>query len=94
MTDAITTALAPVWQPIADIPDEVRDEGCVLLYKPDEPRSGPEMIVAYWGEWPGVGGYCWIRAGGQPIAWVSMWTGEPVPQGVVTHWMQLPEPPQ
>ena len=81
------------WRPIADIPDEVRDDGCVLLYKPDERRSGPEMLVGYWGQWPGIDGYCWIRAGGRPVAWVSMWTGEPVPHGIVTHWMPLPEPP-
>lgn len=82
------------WMPIAEMPDAVRDDATVLLYKPDEPRSGPEVIVAYWGEWPGVDGYQWIRCGGAPIAWVSRWTDEPVPHGIVTHWMPLPEPPR
>lgn len=81
------------WRPIAEIPDDLRESGePVLLYKPDERRSGPERVAAYWGEWPGKG-WGWIRVGGQPIAWTSMWTDEPVPHGIVTHWMPLPEPP-
>ena len=82
------------WRPIADMTYEIREDGePVLLYKPDEPRSGPEHVVAYWGEWPGKG-YCWVRCGGRPIEWISYWTDTPTPHGIVTHWQPLPPAPE
>lgn len=64
------------WQPIETAP---MDGDCILLFKPDERRSGEYTIVGYWGEWPGRA-ECWIACAGQPIR-------------PPTHWMPLPAPP-
>jgi hypothetical protein len=66
------------WKPIETAPkDEV-----VMLYKPDEPRSGGYVVSGYWGEWPALSTTteCWIACSGGPLR-------------APTHWMPLPEPP-
>jgi len=67
------------WQPIETAP---MDGEVVLLYKPDEQRSGDYIAAGYWGDWPAQGrdGQCWIACSGGPLA-------------PPTHWMPRPNPP-
>lgn len=63
----------------------------VLLYKPDERRSGEYIIAGYWGDWPGRPGECWIACAGTPLGYFSKW--ENAEQGYPSHWMPLPPTP-
>ena len=85
-TNDLVEAIAG-WQPIETAP---KDGDPVLLYKPDERRSGEYVLAGYWGEWPGKADG-WIAVGGQPLGWHSSVVD--APQGYPTHWMPLPQPP-
>lgn len=65
------------WQPIEMMPDAVRFDEVVLLFKPDERRSGASRFVGYWDD--------------QANGWVPVY-GPYVVENV-THWMPLPAPP-
>jgi hypothetical protein len=66
------------WQPIETMPDAIRFDEVVLLFKPDERRSGASRFVGYWDD--------------QASGWTPVY-GPYVVENV-THWMPLLEPPQ
>jgi Protein of unknown function (DUF551) len=67
------------WRAIETAPRDGED--ALLLWKPDQPRTGASMFAAYWSDDPIVG-----------IGWVPL-HGVYTVAGV-THWMPLPEPPK
>lgn len=81
MTQQLPPWVKDWWRPIATAP---KDGDPILLFKPDERRSGEYTIVGYWGEWPdgaAIKSERWIACAGYCLR-------EP------THWMPLPPPPQ
>ena len=65
------------WQSIDTIPDDVRYDDVVLLFKPDERRSGASRFIGYWDD--------------QASGWTPVYGSYVVEN--VTHWMPLPEAP-
>jgi hypothetical protein len=70
-------ALLNPWRPIETAP---KDGEPILLYKPNERRSGDYITAGYWGEWVTSDIEQWIAVAGHPLR-------EP------THWQPLPAPP-
>lgn len=68
-----------VWQPIDTAPRDGEDT--LLLYKPDERRSGETIFAGYWNDEQGFG-----------TGWVPIAGAYRIDR--VTHWLPLPPPPR
>lgn len=76
------------WLPIESAP---KDGTCVLVWKPDEPRVGEYICVAYWDDAIIKRTPQWVDVAGRGLGCLSKVDGKP--QGYPTHWRPLPSAP-